>query len=957
MFSLLASFLLFKLYKEPVSLVWVKNYITNKLHDNHINVQISDISLILDKAQKILTLKITDMNISDLDNKKFIVNMPTIQLDFGTKSDIAWFFRKVNVISPRLYVDITKANIYSLFKKQNYNASSYNILLFKFFTELLVQNGKIEFANENRIMSVNASFLNQSLDNIFKMLAEIHIDNAVLKSNISIHDNDTTEYNLQGANIPLSLITKIMNGYDNFNDTQILLKSLNIQSTISPSKAIDIENADLQFSNGGSVHIRKDMNSKKNSELKITIANFPIEYLKHLWPDWIGSQAKQWTVSHLFSGTIMRGTLWIDLCSFQKKCAKNIIPKGQYKPKMPLGMLRIENVDLTYLEGYTPIEKIYGTISLDEQGVLVNGMSGIIGQSSLSKTLVRIPYAIENTNNITIKGQVEGPIIDLISFIPEDNIDKAAKDNINLKEVKGSAFTDVNIKIPMQDDISFQDIIFNINSKLTDISLEKLPNNAYLDNGQLTVIFNGKKAELLGQAKLDKNPIEINWVGYIEPNSEYDTILKVKTEIHAENAQNFTIFDEEVIKAGKIIVNTNITAKNNKSNLDIEIDLKNAEFTVAAIGFKKDLGDPVTGVINAYIENENTITVKKFLIKGKNILINGQGEIDKALLLPNKLYFDQIRFLNNDFMAEYTNSNHVVVLNIKGRSLDLNQIDFDKIAQDKNRGEFNAMNTRIKLDQVYMKNDVLFHNVDASLECNMDNCKAGYFFAKMGKDSYNYLKIRLTPKSFAESILTLEADNASLVLNAFNIYQNIKNGILLAYHTKHYDKQNTNSIFKGKILMQDFIAIKTPVLAKLLTFSSLPGIVRLLGDNHIPFKELTSDLQFKENVLRIYNGNVIGSELGLTMEGYVDLANKKINVEGTIVPEFYSLNRTLASLPLIGQIITGSKKSKGVFAANYSITGNLSNVKTSLNPISLFTPGFLRGIFNVFKHNKLHPQP
>ena len=38
----------------------------------------------------------------------------------------------------------------------------------------------------------------------------------------------------------------------------------------------------------------------------------------------------------------------------------------------------------------------------------------------------------------------------------------------------------------------------------------------------------------------------------------------------------------------------------------------------------------------------------------------------------------------------------------------------------------------------------------------------------------------------------------------------------------------------------------------------------------------------------------------------------------------------------------------GVFAADYTVRGPLADPKVSVNPLSALTPGFLRGVFNLF---------
>jgi len=97
--------------------------------------------------------------------------------------------------------------------------------------------------------------------------------------------------------------------------------------------------------------------------------------------------------------------------------------------------------------------------------------------------------------------------------------------------------------------------------------------------------------------------------------------------------------------------------------------------------------------------------------------------------------------------------------------------------------------------------------------------------------------------------------------------------------------------------------------------------------------------------VRVKDARAYGSELGFTMNGDLDLAARKVDLGGTIVPA-YTINSLLGYIPVLGQLLVGEKGS-GIFAAKYSIDGSLDGPNISVNPVATLTPGFLRGIFGV----------
>jgi hypothetical protein len=58
------------------------------------------------------------------------------------------------------------------------------------------------------------------------------------------------------------------------------------------------------------------------------------------------------------------------------------------------------------------------------------------------------------------------------------------------------------------------------------------------------------------------------------------------------------------------------------------------------------------------------------------------------------------------------------------------------------------------------------------------------------------------------------------------------------------------------------------------------------------------------------------------------------------------VNRILGEIPILGPILVGGK-GEGIVAVVYGINGPLSDPRVSVNPLSVLTPGFLRGIFGI----------
>ena len=109
---------------------------------------------------------------------------------------------------------------------------------------------------------------------------------------------------------------------------------------------------------------------------------------------------------------------------------------------------------------------------------------------------------------------------------------------------------------------------------------------------------------------------------------------------------------------------------------------------------------------------------------------------------------------------------------------------------------------------------------------------------------------------------------------------------------------------------------------------------------------MTGDFTYEEDRLSTELLRVYGTSLGITTQGEVDLGRGWIDVEGTVVPAYF-LNRILGAIPIIGNILTGGE-GEGLIAFTYEVEGPSDDPEVSVNPLAALTPGFLRGIFDIF---------
>ena len=158
-----------------------------------------------------------------------------------------------------------------------------------------------------------------------------------------------------------------------------------------------------------------------------------------------------------------------------------------------------------------------------------------------------------------------------------------------------------------------------------------------------------------------------------------------------------------------------------------------------------------------------------------------------------------------------------------------------------------------------------------------------------------------------------------------------------------------DNITSSTLKIDNFKIQEIPVLAKLLTLASLQGIADLLTGEGIRFTDFEMKFSNKSKLMTIEELYAIGPAISILMDGYIE-KNKLISLRGTLVPAT-TVNRTISSIPIIGDILVGKKVGEGVFGVSFKIKGPPKELETTVNPIKTLTPRFITRTLEKIKKN------
>ena len=558
---------------------------------------------------------------------------------------------------------------------------------------------------------------------------------------------------------------------------------------------------------------------------------------------------------------------------------------------------------------------IFNKVEIDDLNLLFN----------ISNNQLTLKKIETNLNSIKLKS----PLIKIekkkdIFFIDGEVANKEQNFDINkLKPIFGDLPN--NIEIEKIDFNSVNIFSFNVNKKLKLNNL-KLETNLNLENFQIV-----------------KNPLNLKTFlpNYTEQIKFKDHKIKIKLTkniFDIKGGGDIYIGDQSeqlsysVIKDGtEITFDTNLNIKNNPliiNFLDYKKKKENSSEILLKGIYKKN---------KELIFKDISITEKNNQILIRDLLFSKNFKIKDLSYI--KLNYRNKNDLLNDLEIKKNKSN----FSINGKSFDATQLINNSMSDDESTTIFENFNSNfdIKIGTAYINKNDYTKNL------------AGYFTFKNNK--LDKLNLASTFSNNKKMNLSIETNNQNETITKF--FSNYPKPLIKRYDfIKGFEEGylNFNSIKKDGVsnsvlIIDNFKVKEVPVFAKLLSLASLQGIADLLTGEGIRFTDFEMRYSSQKGLTNIEEMYAIGPAISILMDGYIE-SKKLVSLRGTLVPAT-TINRSIASIPLLGKILIGEKTGEGVFGVSFKIKGPPKNLSTTVNPIKTLTPRFITRTLEKIKKN------
>ena len=492
-------------------------------------------------------------------------------------------------------------------------------------------------------------------------------------------------------------------------------------------------------------------------------------------------------------------------------------------------------------------------------------------------------------------------------------------------------------------------LIFEDNLEIFDFSNTKFESTSEF-NFDLSKKFRIKNLKIDTKLNLDELILKYDSNKIKNYIKNYNNLINLKqNKLHIEYSKEKVLIDGSskfyIDENFDNSINFQIKKIKNKIDFKTLLNLDKIKFSIEDIAYKKLRNQNATLQVKGFKNNKKLLFESiDYKEKNNSIVINNLEINNNKITNVGKIKFDFLSKNNfkNQINLIKKDDNYELV----GKSFDSIQLieNISDSESDKNFFEiFENLNSNIKIlvDEVKLDEKSTVNNLRAYLDVR--NSKIFDLDLNSNFNENEKLFVSIKTQKDNSILTTFHSDRAKPFVKKYKFIKGFEDGNLDFSSTK------INNVSRSKLVIDNFKVKEIPVLAKILTLASLQGIADLLTGEGVRFTDFEMIYSNKGSLMTIDEIYAIGPAISIMMEGYVE-GKKLVSLRGTLVPAT-TINRTISSIPLLGDLLVGKKVGEGVFGVSFKIKGPPKDLKTRVNPIKTLTPRFITRTLEKIKKN------
>ncbi len=702
--------------------------------------------------------------------------------------------------------------------------------------------------------------------------------------------------------------------------------------------------------------------------LEAQIDGVALDELAGIWPSVLAPHPRAWVTSNLSHGNIQTVTASL----------QGHVPTGhslgELKVDRLVGGMGLDDVTVRYMPEMPVVEHVSGSATFDQDVFTIALGGGTAGNLSVPEgrvVLAGLSQASGQTADISVK--IDGSLGDILRFIDHPPLGYTTKLGLDPAVVTGEGRVDLSLRFPLVDNLSLDQLKIKVEADTKGLFIPKQLLDLDLVDGDLHLSVDNEGLDANGSVQIDGKPGSLTWRENFAANAPFRSRYQVSGQLSDDGRKRVGLgsapFQPPYLTGVLPISVVAIAQAGGRFDISAKADLTPAKLTLPGLNFSKPAGVAAESTAELQLTDNKLSRVQQFHVGGKGLDVSGDVSFDKGEI--KRVTLSAASFARTRMSGSIAfQPDGGLSIKADGPSFDAREIVHGRLSDPvtdrapttpkppqpprthpKPPPEVTPLSIEGRFGRIWLSDEGVLSNASADLTRDHYDWRTILVTGEVG--DHAPASFDLAPLDGLHSRLSITSPDAGSVLKAMDIFDNVKGGALSLSGTLQDD--DPARPVTGIAEIKDFQLVQAPVLARLVTVAGLTGILDLLSGQGIHFSALKMPFTYRDGILEIKDGRASGNAIGVTAKGRIDVDNDKLGLEGTVVPA-YVLNSALGSLPVVGGIFS-AEKGGGLFAINYQLRGSISDPDASFNPLSAFTPGFLRGLFTMFDNDDTVKKP
>ncbi len=666
-------------------------------------------------------------------------------------------------------------------------------------------------------------------------------------------------------------------------------------------------------------------------ELRAALTNVPLARFDALWPHGVGVGGRDWVTDHIPSGVVKTGN--VHVVASVRTDTEDWVQSATID-----GGFDYEGLEVNYFPPLPPVRAIAGHATFNSRKMDLTIDHGTLGDITVSQGALEITGFDQDDRAIDIDLSIDGPLRTALSVLDTQPLGVIHRLGFDPANTGGHAKERLHFDFPLIHTLLSSQIRYGAKGKLDGVVIQNAVGNRDITDGALDLDLDNDGMSLAGDATLAGVPLSMNWTESFRASDRIHSHIGFKGQVQDSDWKALNLDPSALVALrGPVDIQGQVSIDRSRATtIDVKADLGSADVSVDMLGLSKPAAQPATATATLAFADGILRRVSRLQMQSATAKLSGSVSFSADGRLE-RLELPAVGGSGADYALTATSvpgAGNAYAISVTGH-----RFDAAGLLQAQGTGSSShspRLDLKLALEHVTTSSGHGIDSVAGTVVMSGSRLERADLKAVAGNGP---LSLSYQPDGSAID-LHLAADDAGAALAGLDITGGVRGGTLhLDGTTKGGDGPR---ITVAKLDMRDFRLTKAPIIARLVNALSPTGFVDLLSGQGLAFDRLEAGLDYGDGKIKLTDGRSAGA-LGISFEGDVGLDDGKIALKGTVVP-VDTLNRIIEAIPVIGEIVGGGSRG-GFLGWTYSVSGTTSDPKVSVNPLSMFAPGFLRNLF------------